>query len=149
MQDQQTGWSPGMLGGHRIGRTAQANNAAPQPGLKRCQAAHESDLHIAYAGHNNFLPRQLETHQGHDDAASSAAISPHSAKNAFQRLIEMAFDIVPGCMGSALGELSMAQAVNDPCQSVALPLPNDKGVAVFWRRSIRASGSAEFEQARK
>src|SRR6266436_3922214 len=113
MQDQQTGWSPGMFGGHRIGRTAQANNPAPQPGVERGQVADEPDLHIAYAGHNYFLPRQLETHQRHDDAASSAAIPPHSAKNVLQRLIEVAFDIVPGGIRSALGELSMAQAVND------------------------------------
>ena len=132
MEDEEAGRSPRMLGWDGIGGAAEANDPAAQPGVERHRVAHEPDLDIAYAGDDYFLPCQLEAHQCHDDSACGAAVPANSAEEIFQRLIEVALDILPGCVRGALGKLSMAQAVNDASEGVALPLPDDEGVAIFW-----------------
>ena len=69
---------------------------------------------------------------------------PAPRKSLVERPVEMALHILPCGLRGAMGELAVAQTVNDAYQRALGPLPDDKGIAV----DLAAAGAVASRRRR-
>jgi len=133
-----------MLANHRIWRI-EAQNAAADNQVETTGTTDQADLHVADAGDRHRLLGQIEPAERHDHSSGGPTGAPDSAKKAFQRLVKMLFNVIPGRLRSSLRKLPVPQTVNHPGERMPLPLSDDERIAVFWKQSAGAGGRAKFQ----
>ena len=112
-------------------RRIETNDSPPDNQIEALGATNQAHLDVTHAGNCQFLLIQIEPRQRHDDSTRAAAGASDTTKKAFDRLIEMLFDVLPGRLRSALRELSVPEAVDDTGDRIPSPFLNDECVAIL------------------